>query len=382
MLKDLLDKYEYDMLKCLYCGQCRYVCPTLRYEGWESASPRGKVKLIYGWAKGELEPTDGMIEKIYHCCGCEHCVVECPSGIDIVDLVRDARVELVRLRGRAIEPLRTIDDRIRDNHNFLGRENEERLFWAEFEELNLTQNDAHSENLYFVGCLPSYWCIEDASSTAKILKSVNYDFKVLGGEEWCCGLIPFWSGETDIALRMAEHNIKVMEERAVKNIFTTCPGCYRMLSRDYRETLGLKSNFSVQHTTELLNELLKDGKLKFREKLKLRVTYHDPCHIGRNIGFFEEPRELLSAIPGLELVEMEKNRKNANCCGGMLAPVSEDLALKVGMDRVKEALDVEAEALVTACPQCYINLRNSALELDAKIEVYTLSMFLAKAMKL
>lgn len=379
---DVLKRYEYDMLKCVYCGQCRHVCPTFRQIGWESSSPRGKVKMIHGWLKGDLPLNDRLVEQIYYCAGCEHCAVECPSKVPVVDLIRDARKEVVKSGRGPLPPLKAANDSILREKNVLDKPHNERMSWTEFEGITL-ESSGKAANVYFVGCMPSYWCSDVVASTIRILRDAKFDFDLIGGEEWCCGMPMIWSGEEDKAKEIMKHNVDKIHELGAKRVFTTCPGCYTTLTRDYPNILEEKNSFEVNHVVDVLYELLKENKLKLKNKTgKVAATYHDPCHIGRSYGKFEQARRIIKAIPGMELVEMKKNRQDANCCGGFLSTVSESLALAVGTTRIKDALDVQADLLVTACPQCYINLRRSAVEASAKIEVLDLTVLVAEAIGL
>ncbi|MCK4952259.1 (Fe-S)-binding protein [Candidatus Bathyarchaeota archaeon] len=379
MSQTLMKKHGYEMLKCVYCGKCCSVCPTFNQIGWESSSPRGKMKLIHGWAEGKIPLTDHLINQLYLCAGCEHCTVECPSGIPIVEIIKDARKELVKTKRGPIEPLRIVNSNIQNECNFLGKPKEERMDWTIFEDVIIEQVDK-TEFLYLIGCQPSYWCSEIAASTVKVLKESKFEFGILGGEEWCCGLPALWSGDIGVFKEVAEHNIKAIKKNEAKYVFTTCPGCYLTTARDYPRILGKELGFQVFHITKIFYDLLKEGKLKFTKELKVKVTYHDPCHIGRTFRKFEQPREILKAIPGITLVEMKNNRLDSNCCGGLLASVSEELCVSLGKKRIKEALDVGAELIVTMCPQCYVNLRRSAIEAEVDIRVIDLPMLMVEAM--
>jgi len=381
-VKDILRRYEYDILKCVYCGQCRQVCPTFGQIGWESSSPRGKVKMIHGWLKGDLPLNDRLVDQIYLCAGCEHCTVECPSKLPVVDLIRDTRKELVKSGKGPLPSLKAANDNILLEKNVLGKPHNERMSWRDFEGVTI-ESSGNTDYAYFVGCMPSYWCSDVVASTIRILRRAKFDFGLIGGEEWCCGMPMIWSGEEDKTKAIVKHNVDKIHELGAKRVLTTCPGCYTTLTREYQNITGKKNSFKVIHVLDLLYELLKEEKLKFENKMdKLVVTYHDPCHIGRSHGKFEQARHLIESIPGMALVEMKKNRQDANCCGGSLSTVSDSLSLAVGTKRIKEALETRANLLVTACPQCYVNLRRSAIEANANIDVIDLTVLVAGAIGL
>ncbi|MEM3088338.1 MAG: (Fe-S)-binding protein [Candidatus Bathyarchaeia archaeon] len=379
MADAFLKKHEYSLLKCVYCGQCRYVCPMLVNDGWESTAPRGKIQLIYGWKKGEIPADDYFIEKIYQCSTCDRCTKECPSGVPVLEILKDARRQLVKEKIGPYLPFKYADENIVVTKNPLGKPFTERSFWRDLEGVNKVDYKS-TGNLYFVGCMPSYWCTEIAGATYRVLEQTGERFMIFDGDEWCCGMLAFWDGNEPLAHKLARRNVKQFHRRGVKKIITTCPGCYITFKHAYRKIFG-KLDFQVLHLVEYLSQLYQAGKLNFTGKMRTTVTYHDSCHLGRSEGIYDQPRELIRAVPGVKLVEMKKNRENANCCGGLLTTAFPDLAIQVGLDKIHEALETGAEKLITSCPQCYIHLRKCSLEAGGKIEIIDLSSFIYEAMQ-
>jgi heterodisulfide reductase subunit D len=221
--------------------------------------------------------------------------------------------------------------------------------------------DARKEDvdtLFFVGCTAAYdtKLQENARATADILTMAGVNFGVLGKDELCCGSTLLRMGDVDRYKKMAVKNIESLNSLGVERVVTACSGCSSVLRHEYPELGGL--NAKVKHATELVQELVKKGQLELKKPIKKTVTYHDPCHLGRYAGVYEEPRKILGAIPGIELVEMPRNRENAFCCGAGagVKTAYPEFAQWVARERMREAASTGAELLVTACPFCEQNL--------------------------
>lgn len=237
---------------------------------------------------------------------------------------------------------------------------------------------------YFAGCMATYRLPSIAEATIKILKHAGLEFIMLGEDEWCCGSVTFRTGFVDDGMKMARHNVDALKAAGVTRVVTACAGCFRTLSMDYPEMLGEEMPFEIIHFPSLLKELIEEGKLKFPEGEKVSVTYHDPCHIGRHMGIYDDPREALEAIPRVELKEMHKNRGNASCCGagGGVRSTNRDLARGAAEIRLKEAEETGAEVLTTACPFCTFNLREGVERGESDLEMLDFPEFVSKILGL
>jgi Fe-S oxidoreductase len=213
-----------------------------------------------------------------------------------------------------------------------------------------------------------------AENYRKILRKIGIDFIELKDLEVCCGSPVLNAGYKEEATRLAEKNFKVFKEHSVKKIITSCPACFRTFSQEYPKLLD-NWNIEVEHVMQTVAKALKQGKLKLK-KLKGKVTYHDPCHLGRYSGIYEEPREIIKVL-GYDLIEMEFFREQAFCCGGGGGLKSNYplLAEEIAKERIKQAEKTNSEILITACPLCYFCLK----EASKKIKVYEISELLSKA---
>ncbi|TFG30527.1 hypothetical protein EU527_14440, partial [Candidatus Thorarchaeota archaeon] len=213
--------------------------------------------------------------------------------------------------------------------------------------------------VYFAGCMATYRLPSIAEATIKVLRHAGLEFKMLGEDEWCCGSVTFRTGFIDEGKRMARHNMDALKNIGATRVVTACAGCFRTLSMDYPTLLEEELPFEVVHFPTLLKELIEENRLTFPDGEKIAVTYHDPCHIGRHMGLYDDPRDTLRKIPQVDLVEMHKSRETASCCGagGGVRSTHRDLARGAAEIRIDEAEETGASVLTTACPFCTFNLR-------------------------
>jgi len=374
----LLSEYEREMLCCTTCGFCRAVCPTFNHFKQESANARGKVLLSYGLLKNEIPVTPRMTERLHTCLTCGKCNVKCPSGIDVVEIIKAARAELVNKNAGPLQDQKLVDSHIQTEYNPFGKPAAKRLEWAP----EAYKTSRNAETVYFAGCMAAYWYPEIAQATLKIFERLGVKAAVLKGER-CCGIPPLWDGQINLAIELAKSNIEAFHASNTQLIVTTCAGCYRTLKIDYPKLFG-KVDYKVMHITEFLSEFINENKIKFKGKIEKIATYHDPCHLGRHMGVYEAPRTIIQNIPGLKFREMETNKKDAECCGGgagVFRTAFANLALTFGKSRVEEAKSVGAEVILTSCPMCMLNLSQAAKRAQVKIEVSDPILLLAKTLK-
>jgi glycolate oxidase len=210
----------------------------------------------------------------------------------------------------------------------------------------------------------SYQDINLIPSTLKIMDKANIDYTALGNEEHCCGYISYLVGDQKEFRRSMKKNISHFERMGLKEIVTTCAGCYRTFKDLYPKQNGFP-NIQVYHTVEYLEKLITQGKLSFKNGTEMKVAYHDPCDIGRHMNIYDPPRNAIRAIPSIELIEFPQNRNLAKCCGGGggLKAFDTEMSLEISYKRVQQALDVGADTIVSACPACKSNLQLAAARL-------------------
>jgi Fe-S oxidoreductase len=336
---------------CYQCGLCDTVCP------WNRVTSFSMRKLI-------REATFGLSEtdEIWRCTTCGKCPQQCPRGVKIIEVMVSLRRMATEygLFPPSVRPVRAVTVSLNEEGNPFGEERAIRGDWAE--DLSVKPFEEGMEILYFPGCYPCYdpRLKKVATATANILKSAGVDFGILGVKENCCGESIRKTGNEQLFKRLARENIKTFIEHGVKKILVSSPHCYHTFRNEYPEFMV---NFEVIHTSQYLCQLINEGRLKPTKEYGKKVTYHDPCYLGRHNGIFDEPREVLKKIPGLELREMAESRENSLCCGmggGRIwfeTPKSERFSIL----RLEQAIGLGAEVLATSCPYCISQFEDSRL---------------------
>ena len=391
-LSSLSPKQLVEIDACTRCGECLKYCPVYAQKGEEDIDPRGKIQAfksfirsqygvwarIFGPKKLDEEKLKKFSEMVYRCTLCGECGVSCPVSIDAKNLWLALRETLVEM-GYFPKIMDQMKSNILKVHNILGNENVERVSWLE----SLGELPDHgyqkekAQVVFFVGCVASFFPMVQKIPKAliEILNKVGVDFTLLGGEEWCCGFPLIGAGMKKEAKALIEHNLEKMKEKGVERVVFACPSCYHTWMEEY------KTNIEIFHSTQFIRKLIDEGKIGFKEK-KMRVTYHDPCDLGRASGVYEAPREVLRAIPGVELVEMEGNRDQCKCCGGggNLEMVDPELSAALAQEKIKEIQATGANAVITSCQQCIRTIMTTARRKKIPVTAMDITEFVLKNM--
>ena len=346
---------------CYQCGICDVVCP------WNRVRQFSMRKLVRQATFGltEIEQED-----IWRCTPCGPCPPRCPRGVKQIEL----GISLRRIATEygafpdSVKPIITVSDSLMAEGNPFNMERAKRADWAEG--LSVKTFAEGMEILYFPGCYLSYdpRLKKVAAATARILDKAGVDFGILGSKESCCAESIRKTGNEPLFKRLARENIKAFIDHGVKKILVSSPHCLHTFKNEYPE---FNVHFEVVHISQFLSELIDDGRLQPAREYEKKITWHDPCYLGRHNGIFDAPREVLGSIS--ELVEMEGYRENSFCCGGgggriwMETPKAERFADL----RLKQAVDVGAEVLVTACPYCITNFTDSSLGQNIEVKDIT-----------
>ncbi|MEM3147310.1 MAG: (Fe-S)-binding protein [Candidatus Jordarchaeales archaeon] len=353
---------------------CRFVCVAANQLKLETVTPYGKCFLAYYLRKEAITGRGRVAEAMYQCATCGLCKEWCLPKVDIPEIVKEVRAKLVK-DGNAPEPTLEIGKKTKSEKNPYGEPHEKR-----FAALNKKGKSKMGSVAYFVGCTSAYRQLNIVNAMAKILEHTEGEFTLID-DEWCGGAPLLSTGHIELASEHAEHNKKAIEDSGCSVVVTSCAGCYMALSRYYPK-MGFPLKVEVVHLSQYLWSAISEGKLKLKKSRKggVKVTYHDPCHLGRHMGVYDEPRSVLSSIPGVQLVEMDWNRRNSKCCGsgGGLQLNFQELARRIGIERISEAVATGAEFLVTACPFCKNQLESVA---EGKIRVYDLAEIVVEHLK-
>jgi len=346
---------------CFQCGKCDTVCP------WNNFRNFSIRKLI---REASFGLTEIESEDIWRCTTCGTCPDRCPRGVEQVSIGVSLRkiaanYDVVHASAKPAKLARTS---LNDEGNPLNEERSTRAAWSEG--LSVKPFAEGMEYLFFGCCYLSYdpRMKKVAAATARLLNEAGVEYGILGASESCCGESIRKTGAEETYRKLAKDNIKAFIDNGVKKIVVSSPHCLEAFKNEYAEFMV---NFEVLHITELLAGLVREERLSINGEFARKVTWHDPCYLGRHNGIFDEPRELLGAVPGLELLEMAASRRNSLCCGGgggrvwMETPKGE----RFSDLRVEQAKAIGAEVLATACPYCISMFEDSRLTLEAEDEI-------------
>ena len=376
MQVDLTQIQDTKALYCLECGKCTGTCPVAVNS--DTFSPRR----ITAHASYNSHPSAFLEDNIFACLTCKQCDEICPSDIKIIDLMRVLRQQLEPEKreescshGGILESICRIMTAPSLTQN--------RTDWLNGE-LKTSQN---SEWLYFVGCLPYFDTLfadlkvdtlNIAKSSVKILNYFDIKPQVLANEK-CCGHDMFWNGDMETFELLARSNLELFEKSGAKNILTSCPECYRTLKLEYPKYFG-KQKYTVYHISEFLEEKLEDKKIIKADTHK--ATFHDPCRLGRHMGIYDAPRNVLNRMDNIELVEMRHNRKRATCCGVSGWKNCSQVSKKIQKNRLKEAQATGAEIMITSCAKCKIHftcaLQDESLRAEVSFQIKDLAEVVAE----
>jgi len=349
--------------RCFQCGLCDTVCP------WNRVTTFSMRKLV---REATFGLTEIESEDIWRCTTCGRCPQQCPRDVKQIE----SGISLRRIANEygvypaTVKTVRTINAGLVGQGNPFGEDRQTRAAWAEG--FSVKPFSEGMEILYFPGC---YLCYDPrlkkvARATANILNFAGVDFGILGAKENCCGESIRKTGDEELFKRLAKENIKAFIDNGVKKILVSSPHCYHTFKNEYPE---FKVDFEIVHISQYLFDLVNDGRLQFKKDYPKKVTYHDPCYLGRHNGVYDEPREVLRKIPGLEFKELLESRSDSLCCGGGGGRVwMETLKGERFSDiRIEQALEVGADVLATSCPYCITMLEDSKVTMNVaeKIEV-------------
>jgi len=416
--------YREDMELCNRCSICKFIplekvkeasragiCPGISRYNFNAYSGGGKVNIGVAMLENRLEYTDDLKHVIYNCQMCGGCDVSCKYAMDmeVLEPIYELRIKAVE-DGQTHPALDKVINSLRKQGTMVPGASTKRAAWSE----GLDVKDAASDKvkvLYHVGCLTSYnrdmWKL--ARATVKLLKEAGVDFGIAGDNETCCGGRAYQMGYKQDFLEQAGKNMEMIKKAGVQTVVTSCADGYHAFKVLY-DKYDMKGDLEVLHISEYLDRLIKEGKLKPTKKIKMNVTYHDPCHLGRlgepwihwkgkrvpgiqrrfdpprvlrrgTYGVYEPPRDVLKAIPGIRLMEMDRIKEYAWCCGagGGVNESNPEFAVWTAVERIKEAEVTGAEAIVSACPWCEKTLSEAVKECGSRLKVYDIVELAEKA---
>jgi Fe-S oxidoreductase len=356
---------EHSLFSCIQCGKCTGGCPVSR------KTDLNIRELIYRiLIAGREFELDGL-EVMWDCTTCNTCTARCPKEVNPMEV-------MIAIRSAVIEEGRHVPNTVKvalqsvfNQGNPLTFSSEDRAEWVGDLQVRFLSDEPGAEYLYFVGCSPSYDPRIQPITRALVraFQQAGVDFGILGTEEMCCGSEVRRLGEEGLFEMLVEDNQEIWGECGVTKMVVTSPHCFNAFKNDYPQD-GPKP----LHYTQLVAQLLDEGRLTFTGKLEKTVTYHDPCYLGKHNQIFDEPRSILKRIPGLKFVEMDRSREKSLCCeggGGRMWLEGTNIEVRLAHQRIDEAIATGAEILATACPFCVLTLEDAVKirGLEDKIQV-------------
>ena len=414
-----IEEYKRQAKLCVRCSFCKYIdmnwinslrfsrqCPIDTKYAFNLYSPQGFLYAAIAEEAGTLDFTPKLIDALYHCTMCGGCDSRCKRNLDIevLQVIETLKARCVE-KGHLPVAHKATADNIRKTGNEYGLPADKRFNWVP----KNFKPAPKADTVYFVGCNAAYKQPELARATVELLSKAGVPFSLLNGET-CDGNDVMATGQVELARELAEHNVKAIQASGAKTVIASSAECYKSLKVDYPKLLKKNTEdmpYTVRHITELFAQLIKDGKFSFKKNLPLKVTYHDSCNLGRlsepwqewtpkyegvipvgktwrrgDRGIYEAPRDILKAIAGIELVEMERNRSNAWCvgsCGGVPQAFPE-FALWTARERVEEAVATGADSIITCSPDEKELLLKAVDNKKAGLKVYDITEIMVQAL--
>ena len=419
-----LEDYKRDMDMCIRCSVCKFiplemikgyqhvnVCPSITRYNFHAYSGGGRLNMAVAMLDKRIEYIDKLLEIVYNCQMCGACDISCKHIMDmeVLEPINEFRIKCVE-DGHTVPVLDGVISGLREQGTMMSEEKIKRGEWAE----GLNVKDIikqRPEVIYYTGCRTCYdkqmW--EVARATVNLLQKAGVDVGIAKEHESCCGGRAYQMGYKEDFLRQAKKNMEQFRKSGAEILVTACSDCYNAFKVLY-DKFDLKGNLEVLHTTEYLNRLIKEEKIKLTNELPIRVTYHDPCHLGRlgepyihwkgkevpghirifeppkeyrrgTYGVYDPPRDILRSIPGLKLIEMDRIKEYSWCCGagGGVKETNPEFAQWTAKERITEGESTGAEAIVTACPGCEQSFRDAIKENRSELKVYDIVELLEKA---
>lgn len=419
-----LAEYRQDMETCCRCSACKFIpfervkgfdyvnaCPSIARYNFHAYSGSGRLGTGVALLEKEIAYSEKLLEVVYNCQMCGACDVSCKYAMDmeVLEPLQALRIECVK-SGHTLPVFDKIAANLKKGATPVSGAEPGGKHW--YDGLQVTDYTRQKSGVVFhAGCRASAdssrWNV--ARSAVSLMQKAGIDVGIAGGNELCCGGRVYQVGYEEEFLNQARTNIDRLRQAGVKTLVTACAECYQAFKVLY-EKFNLRGDIEVLHATELFARLIESGKIKPRHDIPLRVTYHDPCHLGRlgepfihwqgkrvpgqiivyepskefrrgTRGVYAEPRTVLKSIPGIDLVEMPRNREYAWCCGagGGVLENNPQFAEWTANERLREAVSTGAAAIVTACPGCESIFAGSAKRASSSLKIYDVVELLAQA---
>ncbi len=410
--KDLSWKQILDLYTCTECGRCEVNCPA-----WQSGKPLNPKMMILDLRDHLYDNASALVaaaakpievavagdvsdkekqqaasqlpkliaqvnmDAVWSCTTCRSCSEQCPVMIEHVDKIMDIRRHMVMTRNEFPKELATTLKNLESKSNPWGMASGKRADWMKGMDIPTLAENPNPEWLYYVGCAGSF---DDRAkkitvALVKILKESGVSFAVIGKKEKCSGDPARRIGQEYLFQEQAKENIETMKEGGVRKVITSCPHCYNTIKNEYPQLGG---DFHVLHHTQLIDELVKSGKITFKQGEHQKIVFHDSCYLGRYNDEYDAPRQVLQAVPGVELVEMAKHKQTGMCCGagGARMYMEERVGQRMNEVRTDQALATKPEVIASSCPFCMTMLSDGVKRREAEVKTLDIAEIVAERM--
>jgi len=368
-----LDK---NLAKCEECKTCSGYCTVASsFGGVETLSSKGRVLIVRGLQDEELAISKKVVDILYTCTECGLCFAQCFEDLEVNEAILATRHQIAE-KGLAPEIFRETAKNIMEIGDPGAVSVERRLSWMR--DFSFQALPRKAQVLYWVGCMVADRTPKTAKAFFKILNHANVNFTMHKEREGCCGYVLLSTGLWNEAKKVAKEVLLRIEKTGVETLVTPCAGCYYTFTKLYPEILGVSLQCEILHASHFIENLIRNGKLELKS-LDFRVSYHDPCSLGRHSGVFDAPRNVLKAISGLTLTEMPMNRQLARCCGGGggLWSFNHQVSMNSAYLRLKDLQPLKVDVLTTACPLCQMNFRYTSARESVPIKVCDITEIIA-----
>lgn len=372
---------------CSQCGYCIDECDQFYGRGWESQTPRGKFYWLREYMEGREKWSQKMVDSILSCTTCEICNLRCSESLPIEPSWMKLRGQLIAKEEKmTFPPFEIMANALDSQGNIWAGYRKDRIAWMPEDIKKKHGPGKKAAYVYFTGCTASYVEHDIGIATTRLLDEAGIDFTHMGNDENCCGTPMLVAGKWELFAEIIKKNIQLFKDTGAHTVITSCPACdmmWRHIYPKWAKKLNIEYNVTTKHYSEILAEKITAGEFKF-PKLngkKVKVTWHDSCHIGRVSGVYEPPRELIRALPNADFVEMEFNRENSHCCGSVLTLLKDpETAAEIGKIRLNEAVEAGAEKVLALCPCCEFQFRVTVDKKKLPLEVVDLARFAVNTM--
>lgn len=356
-------KYQDQLVHCSRCGFCQVSCPVYGVTLRPALNPRGKMLILKDLLEGRLSLRDELLDGLYQCTGCAVCAQNCPAGVKVAEILKEARKDMVR-EGFLHPAFQGLSEALEYRKNIYGEEKP-----GAFSHQKKNQK---AEIVYFTGCVGLFRESGSIQQTLSLLDRLKVDYTLI--DEVCCSGV-LEQGGFEVNTSLADHNIKSIMDTGAKTVLTECPFCFRTFTEKPQYNIFKEKDIEVMPLIRFLREI------NFGVTTDKRVTYHDPCDLGRHSGMVDDPRQVIRKLAP-DFVEMAHNREEALCCGagGGMRGAYPGISIAMAGLRLQEAVAIDADILLTNCNSCIHNLKNAQKRYSRlrkhKIELYNLSHFI------